>query len=602
MIVALLLFHTHRSISGLLWVIVSKTISRSTCANRAATIDFLDYLYTNPTAIQLAAREGFGLLPALLMDELNVLDAIHSDITCGGTTLAKEAEQLATVAGESGIINFMDMAVRYYDGYERSYSYQFIPKDATSAASQTMLDEIDAAFIQPDVELYGKQTDNLVGAVNDQQVTMLPAYLAAVVPTCTLPAEVIAPWVNADSNTLATLPALFPLKVDMETLALIFTGDIKQWTDKRLEALNPGLTAAFTSVNADTAITVVICCSDLTDEMAATNPFITALNTTAAFRTNGMRWSLPHPDWSQITRRAGNGNGTFIMDAVENRMPFTIQRTTGAIGYTIATSAARDPYTTISIINVNEDDGTKMVVSGSPTALAECAKLPLTGNGLNGYSLLSVIGVNAGSTGCWPIPLYYAFMVRRSYPISIADRANHTLSMVQWLLTTEMLNEGATVRGIYRLQNQPVVQKQVVASLHAVYAGTDSSNTLLITLPVYWSLSNGISIFGWFASSLGLVLMVSSMVVLVVCRSHVVIRSASWPFMMTILCGLSMVFIAVIFIVTTPTAGTCGLAVWTAFVGFTLTFAPVSSSSSHNTMNSINSHLLIIIDKHTITL
>jgi hypothetical protein len=121
----------------------------------------------------------------------------------------------------------------------------------------------------------------------DSTVTLLPHSVMGVLPTFNLPASV-----------LATHTPYLPLRVTMETLASIFLGEIRSWTDPRLTHDNPMLAASFAINNATATdnITLVFA-GDGSAENAplsvVSNHFLLALNRTQAFQSDSLLWSLP---------------------------------------------------------------------------------------------------------------------------------------------------------------------------------------------------------------------------------------------------------------------------------------------------------------------
>jgi hypothetical protein len=348
-------------------------------------------------------------------------------------------------------------------------------------------------------------------------------------------------------------------------LAKIFRGFIKYWNDPLIELLNPGLSNLFKITNSNTEIEIVVCCSDVKDDLTATNPFVMGLNFTNSFK-QGIP-SITYPmDWNPIIK-ANNKTG-FTMVTTEKRMQTTVERTEGSIGYKLVESAVRNKFTDISMINI-ADDGTKTTVAATPETLLACTDAiePSTTD----YSF-NCSTIQCGSQQCWPFMSLVSTLVRTKFTGEQCERANKTLTMVKWLLDESHLTEAAYDRGIVRMLDVPAVHKLVMHELHSV---TCDGETMLITLPKVWSLSGGIRVFTYIFCVIGLIAVTVSMTLLFAFRTHPVMRAASVPFMAVILSGLALMLIAPMFLVLDPSDSTCGVMNWFVNLGFSCCFAPL---------------------------
>ena len=139
-------------------------------------------------------------------------------------------------------------------------------------------------------------------------------------------------------------------------------------------------------------------------------------------------------------------------------------------------------------------------------------------------------------------------------------------------ITSPQLSLAAQVEGVGLVSQ---LSRPNAVALHALQYVTCNGENCLITLPTYWSLSVGISSFGYAISSIMMSACLVSAIVIWLCRKRVVIRSASVVFLLLMLLGITLLYSAVIAIVQTPTVSSCSAFAWLANLGLQLTFVPL---------------------------
>ena len=192
-------------------------------------------------------------------------------------------------------------------------------------------------------------------------------------------------------------------------------------------------------------------------------------------------------------------------------------------------------------------------------------------------STLSLNPQESQNSACWPFTTVFYLVVRRSYAsaaidTSACDRGLKALQFAQWLLTAPVLNAATLSQVSPRPADLPNIQSAILDLLNEV---TCDGTTMLITLPIVWSLSSAVSDFGISISVIGLLGVLLAVIVVTVYRNHPVMRSSSWWFVLTSLGGVGLMLVSLFFWVLPVTAANCNAFSWCANLGFILTFAPL---------------------------
>jgi hypothetical protein len=153
--------------------------------------------------------------------------------------------------------------------------------------------------------------------------------------------------------------------------------------------------------------------------------------------------------------------------------------------------------------------------------------------------------------------------------------ANHTVQFAKFLAQNENLPTVAAARG--QLTGSAVSaawNQRVLATLDSVMCG---DTTLLVLLPISWSLASGISAFALLLSAVGLAACALASAIVFHFRQRVVFKSASFLFLLQSLLGLALLFGAIIALAApgAVTDARCQTMLWLANLGFTLAFGPL---------------------------
>jgi hypothetical protein len=169
-------------------------------------------------------------------------------------------------------------------------------------------------------------------------------------------------------------------------------------------------------------------------------------------------------------------------------------------------------------------------------------------------------------------------LIRASYSAAGTDatgcaRGLDTLSFLQWFIQTDPID--ALVASVNMVRVTSLSSDIARAELSLLQAVMCDAQTLLVTLPVQWTLSSGISAFVIAVSAIGLAVCVALAVFVMEYRNHPMIRSASPLFLLLSLCGLMVLFVSGFVLVSGVSVVGCSAFSWLVNVGLQLTFSPL---------------------------
>lgn len=218
------------------------------------------------------------------------------------------------------------------------------------------------------------------------------------------------------------------------------------------------------------------------------------------------------------------------------------------------------------------NEATQFVASSSSSsAMLACATDTFTS------LTLGLNSQESANSACWPLTDVVYLAVRGSYTTiasdgSSCDRGIKALQFVQWLITTPLLDAATRSQSSPRPADLSNIGSAIIDALNNV---TCDGTTMLVTLPVVWSLSSGVGGFGLSMSIIGLLGIVALLTIVAVYRNHPVMRSASWWFILTSLSGVGLMLIGLVFWVSKATTANCNGFSWCTNLGFMLTFGPL---------------------------
>jgi phosphate transport system substrate-binding protein len=232
-----------------------------------------------------------------------------------------------------------------------------------------------------------------------------------------------------------------PLILDRSSLAAIYNGNITQWNDRAIVALNPGLAGKLP----DKSITAV----HRSDGSGTTEIFTRALSSFSDDWKNnvGFGASVEWPVDKAGTGVGGKGN---------QGVAAAVQNTPNSIGYVESSYAIANKLTYAQLIN---RAGTTL------TATADTLQSAMADFADAFTPQLTTVIVDGPGTNSWPIA-GYTYLVLHTHWTGSCDRAAAVLGYIQWTLTDPGAAQRAADLGYAVLPD--AVRTQVLAKLGEV--------------------------------------------------------------------------------------------------------------------------------------
>ena len=177
---------------------------------------------------------------------------------------------------------------------------------------------------------------------------------------------------------------------------------------------------------------------------------------------------------------------------------------------------------------------------------------------------------------CYPLTQVVYMQVPRDYPTSDSSTGFVTLTVLQDLFTSPLLDGWFNSSMFVRAPQLPFLQAALVTALNAVTSGGD---TLLVTSPLVWVMSSSLQRSGFAVAWLGGCVTLLTLCVFVRYNRDTRLRASSPLIMAISLVGILCMYMSVIFLVLSPSFHSCAAMGWTLQLGYTLTFAPLVAKS-----------------------
>lgn len=602
------------------WLMIDLQSTRSTCENKAAVLRFVLWLYSSDVVEKLVNEAQIAMPPLLYLENSGLLDRMRTMIQCDGMALSKPDSTEASFVGSSFVSSQLHFLTMMYTAVDSFYTYKFTAMDDALALRRVAQGEVDFAIIDPaavtdqQFEQFLRPVAASVTAAGSntsegpvpQGGLILPSYLVGVVPTFNLPSALKSLYTQRSPTNSLGLPDLYPLRVDLETLASIFLGSINSWTDPRMVALNPQLGPWFDAVpNAPRLLSTVVCCKDPEDAQVAGTILLRALGQTAAFRSalgSAVAARLTartiFPAIASLSSSSPYPSNQSFVDR-ETTMSVKLIMHPGSVGYRLINAGTTNPQTEFQLMRRDHDGDADETLDPTPASMQRC----VAPQSLDDPARFSAEIANpkhrvwvTDEPGCWPLTAGASLALGSSYssqralggartvpptllsavtgrPFSPCVRAQKTLELVRWLQVSPQLSAAAINSGCVRLSDFAAVQDYNVD--HLLNSATCDGKRILITLPLVWSVSASATIFAVVAVSLLTIAFLVTLAVLYMFKSHAAIRGASPIFLAQVVLGLALMAGSLVAWASPVTRSSCMAFQWLVNLGFTLSFSPL---------------------------
>ena len=546
-------------INVMTYLMIDRETTRDTCAIRQATVKFWLYIYQSSVVTSLAEQREYAVLSNLLMNVFNSVNDLQSEILCEGQVVVTTAPAQQIVVGGTDHLSFLlGMLINLYnENTSTSVDYTYSPIDSQVAWDKLANAELDIAIF------YQEELDSATLATleSSEELLIIPAFLTSIAIIFN---PQITPTVNIGTESLV---------LDFPTYIRILALNITDWKDPAILKYNPFLKSKLGDQSAP-IMSIVGCESSQSAPLynqlslwaqkygATFEPTLTQLLEFLASNpniTNGLESCTSIPGYN------------FVFSPDEDTIDNLVSAITGAVGYTQDRGSIISNTFTLMYPRKTGYEVQLFATSSSPDAMLACASDTFID------SRLPIDPQDSQNPECWPLTLVASLGVRSSYTGTATDTSGcssglEALQCAQWLMTFGALNLTTTTQSSPRPTMLSNIQIAVVNALDSV---TCDGITMLVTLPVIWSLTSAVSGFGIAISTIGLIGITIGLILVTIYRNHPSMRSTSPSFVFTSLLGISLMFIATLFWVSQATITNCNAFSWCLNLGFTLTFAPL---------------------------
>jgi hypothetical protein len=398
------------------------------------------------------------------------------------------------------------------------------------------------------------------------------------------------------------LPELYPLVIDLEVLAEIFTGSIRTWTHERMQTLNPRLKAWFDRTGAPTALRSVVCCTDETDPFVAGHILAQHLLATRAMNASlgpsGVAAARRSPKkmWAAMQALHAAPSPMSFVDREVTTPPKLLMQP-GSVSYRVF-STARPNAATDFQLRVGNMLGASEDVPASPENVMACVA-PFVADPVFVASFLAT-GVERDwssiAPGCWPLHSLASLAVGSAFSSknevasdgaavvaasggaasshqSACVRAQKNLELLRWMQLNPVLSGALRNNGVVRLSDLPEVRSFLLDQ--RLNTATCDGKTILITLPLVWSVPTSATAFAIAIAAVIATACAATLGCLYHYRHHTAIRGASPIFLAQVAVGLALLAGSLVAWASPVTETSCLTFQWLVDLGFTLAFAPL---------------------------
>jgi hypothetical protein len=555
-------------------LMIAKTHSVQSCAARAEVGKFLRWMMrASSSRYTLAAGEYSALLSDEADQQLGVTKTIMN-LECATEKIEDGTYEAIIIAGRTGPTphtSFISVALQSFSQHDAVAEYSYITQDEGVAMENVINpgSRPDAVWHTPLTfgKLYPEQKKKYV---DTDMVIMMPLGFYAITPHFRLPDSVLV-YIKKVGE--------MPLKLDLETLASIYLGDITSWADSRIVAFNPSLPAAYGAL--DSSITLILC-GDGKESVPLANHLVLALNQTDAFQQSGITFTLP-VDWTPVTNKLDAKGVKYILMQHELQLENTIDRIVGGLGYFLTYQPVPNPSTDMSIVKtINFNNGTFEQYTVAPTnqSYFKIAELIEPTSEIADFEAVFE-SQDAMYRDIWPIPLITALGVTKTTSTSndlsltataICWRTSRAIKFAYFLATDDSMAAPSTRCGRETTQRLPNWRAFFDSRLREC---TCQGEPVLFVRPIIWSFPDSVANFGRSVGGIGLLMIVLCVLVIWYFRHRTIVKSANLILQFISLAGQTMLLLGCVVFTLEPTIERCNAVGWLLVVGASAALSPL---------------------------
>ena len=566
--------------------------ARTTCKTKQLMIDFLLWFLQSSVVAQIGTNLYSVVFPSVLVDQLHLIDRLQSEVSCDGSmALTSSTTSHTYIASNALGVGILTMLATFYREVDPTVNYAIRTVSETLSVARLLTGETPLALVDP----RSLSTDD-TQIIQDANAKLLPVFLTGVVPIFNLPTAVVALYTsNAALDTPdPSLPALYPLRIDLESLAAIFLGDIDSWLDPQLVALNPQLPTWFTASGAKTNLTVLVGASSGSDPAMASRLLFQAI-------TQSQTALLPRHAYTQSILGSALGLNPFLQVVANNpsrvamidteaRLTFKLATKPGAVSYRLV-GQVTDIKSEFQFVQRNSKGVVETVapqVSSMGSCGSEILAMPSDSSLvpeaitriLDPATQKSMVSVTSPTPGCYPLATVLSFVVQPEFlggtSGSKCGVALHALEFMHYVQSQDVLGAPMHSLGLVRLADWGLMREVT----EFVLASTSCDGQALVFMqPNVFSIGGAMRGAAVGIVSIFLVGLCISGLAIGLNRGHrVLTRDSTAAFQIVLLSGMALFIAALLPWTEAPSAGSCKSLVWLVCLGFTMMYAPQVAS------------------------
>ena len=545
------------------YLLIDEINTRNTCDIRTATVQFWLFIYQNAIVSKLAASRQYALMPALVLSQLDVINDLVTSVICnnGSPAFTGSVTQQIVLGGAPETSLIMTMLINLYSQSSHAYDYVYTDEGSAAAFEQFADNEIDVALFldidldSDDLALAHPVNTEPLSPYNDA-VNSNPNQFITVPFMITSFSPVFNPQITPDVNIGA-----YNVIIDFNTYVRLFLGNISSWRDPAILQYNPAL--ANVLANETAPIIYISACGNVRWRYILHETILSYQSLLDPPTLNLLR-SVP----PTLTKACGlSSSSTYDYEIyTESAIDDVVLLKKGSVGYAqLPTVAAQ-----FALIFPLES-GQNVTTIASITNQLACGVTAFEAQSLT----VNLDGIS--NSQCWPLSSIVYASFRSSYSSTATDSSSCTrgrlsLSLLQWLVNTTLLAPATYSQYSPRLADVSVIQ---AATDNAIYSVRCDADLMMISLPEIWLSSKAIVGFGISMAAIGLAALAVATTVVLIYRTHAVMKAASPYFILTSLCGIALLLVGAILLVSDVSPATCSGFMWMINLGFTTTFGPL---------------------------
>ena len=545
------------------WLLLDSAASPRGCDVRRTVAEFWLWFFTfADIASRVLTDYTLVQTPPLLLSYFDVVPTLAS-LSCDDVPLSVVVPSSAyTLLSPARLEQALDALVDFHSNIDPDVDFEAISTDAGSSVQIGQSTYDLAMFFTQEVATEARERNETDVQVRYDDWWVLPTLLTSTVLIY-----------NPQLSASVTLNSSVQLVLDVPTVFAIITGQVSDWHDARLVALNPVLSSVLGAAPAP--LTLVVACPSsggehpLYDQLHEMVLSYATRFGPSSLLSNASAWQAQGSNSTLVARFLQCATSTPTWHFVEQEatiLPLVLNKP-GAVGY--ASDGRQQAVAEFSLLYpvLSVAGGVSIGLrTSTPDHVRSCVKA------MDPVTLALTLDPSA-SADCWPLTDVLYTQVAKDYPASESEAGLKGLQLLQWLLTSTVISPWCEDNMVLQVGALPALQAPLISALNSITSGGD---TLLITLPVVWSVSTTLQSAGYTFAAIGWLSTFAALTFIARRRHHAIYRSGSPAFIAISLLGVLTLFATIaILLQAQPSSGVCNALNWSLQLGFTLLFGPI---------------------------